>query len=102
MGKDKGKFIIPKVFRRLTTYAARKKAGIVNSPFPAWVATQHKSFVPLNLYLLHGTNGAKDFLENHLLQNTFDLEPDQMVFTEDVSVLLSGPTATSPAITKWF
>ncbi len=102
MAKDKGKFIIPKVFRRLTTYAARKKAGIVNATFPAWVATQHKSFVPLALYLLHGTNGAKDFLENHLIQNTFDLEPDQMVFTEDVSVLLSGPTATSPAITKWF
>ena len=102
LAKDKGKFNIPKIFRRQTTYAARKKAGIVNDSFAAWVATQHKSFIPLPLFLLHGKNGKPDFLENHLTHATFDLDPDQMVFVEDVSTLVSGPSPTAPAITKWF
>jgi endonuclease YncB( thermonuclease family) len=106
--KDKGKFLIPKLFRRQTTYATRKKIGIValNMTFKAWVqdleADKKKGFIPLRAYLLQGKKGKRDFLANHLIGGKFDLQPDQMVFVEDDSFLLSAPTANAPHVTNWF
>lgn len=114
LAKDKGKFLIPKLYRRQTTYAVRKKAGLVaqSKTFQAWVKDletnpingkpKGKGFIPLQVYLLQGKKGKRDFLANHLVGNKFNLQPDQMVFIEDDSVLLSGPAASSPPITRWF
>ncbi len=102
LAKDKGKFITPKLYRRQTTYAARKGAGIFTGSLQAFVASQHKSFVPIDLFLLHGKNGKLDFLEDHLHQNNFDLDPDQLVFVEDRSTLVAAPSKTAAEITSWF
>lgn len=102
LAKDKGKFIIPKLFRRQTTYAARKSAGVFSGSFEAFVTTQHKDFIPTESFLLLGDGGKKDFLENHLKKNSFDLDPDQMVFIEDRSTLVDAATMTAAKITNWF
>lgn len=102
LAKDKGKFIMPKLYRRQTTYAARKAAGIFSGTYQAFVASQHKSFVPIEVFLLHGKNGKLEFLEDHLHQNNFDLSPDELVFTEDRSTLVDAPSKTAKAITAWF
>jgi len=100
--QDKGKFILPKLYRRQTTFSAQKAAGIFAGSLEMFVATQHKSFLPLAEFLLHGKSGAHEFLENHLHNGVFDLEPDVMVFAEDPSVLVDAPTKTAASITKWF
>lgn len=102
LAKDKGKFIIPKLYRRQTTYSAQKAAGIFNGTFQEFVLSQHKSFVPIELFLLQGKDGKLEFLEDHLHKNKFDLNPDELVFVEDRSTLVDAPSKTANVITAWF
>jgi endonuclease YncB( thermonuclease family) len=83
-GADKGAVLYPKIYRRLVTWSAEKKAGVTAKAFKQFVADGGDKYRQLADYLAHGA-GAKLYALDTVLGagGACHLRPESTVFHED-------------------
>ena len=104
IGEDKGDAIMPKLFRRQTTWTCQKKAKApVPGAFEAYLRRPTKDPDTLYLtkeFLKSGKKAAKSTLGVHFQGGALKLRPQEMVFDEKPSTLIDA--ASKQPVTAWF
>jgi endonuclease YncB( thermonuclease family) len=99
---DLGKAMMPKLFRRRSSYYSQHKAGYTTGDFFAYIKSQDKenAFYLTDDFLKNSVHAATvQFLSEHLDHaGQFGLTPDKMVFKEAKSKLVDS---SGKEITKW-
>jgi endonuclease YncB( thermonuclease family) len=97
---DKGPLLFPKLFRRLCTWTAYRKAGYVKGNFAHYLTDQPDPLFLTKDFLEQGPHAATERKLNEFLKSDdeFTLQPEQMVFKEQPSKLV-GPDGK--AVTGW-
>jgi hypothetical protein len=102
LGDDKGKALMPKIFRRQTAWMLQKKVGIIkrNTSFKAYLQTTKDEFFLLNDFLNNGVHSATtQFLYNVVNSKHQVLKhAHEMVFKEKPSNLVDPK---GKRITDW-
>jgi len=102
MGEDKGKVLMPKIYRRQLSWLISKKAKIITAAttFKAYLKKKPDQLVLLNDFLVNNLNSAKvlsldEFIsaDNMVLKN-----PEDFVFKEKPSFLVNS---SGKKITEW-
>ena len=97
---DVGPLLIPKLFRRQTTWWAYKKAEVVRGNFRKYLIKKHDRLILTTDFLSLGVHAATerqlgDFLDS---SGKFSLGPQDMVFKEKPSTLLD---ANGKKVASW-
>ena len=91
---DRGPVLFPKLFRRLSTWAVNKKAGMVTGTFHAYLKKNKDELFVADDFIAQGpaaqTRTLDEFVDS---DGFFSLWPEQAVFKEKPSTLL-GPGGT--------
>lgn len=102
MGEDKGKVLMPKIFRRQVAWKVAVKAGVMEkgTSFKAYLESKTDDLVLLNDFLVNGVNSSKtyhldDFVDK---KNQVTKKPDELVFKEKAAILYN---ASGGKIEKW-
>jgi endonuclease YncB( thermonuclease family) len=102
MGEDKGKVLMPKIFRRQVAWKVAVKAGVLEkgTSFKDYLASKTDDLVLLNDFLDNGVNSAKvyhldDFVDK---KNQVTKKPDELVFKEKAAILYN---ANGGKVEKW-
>jgi endonuclease YncB( thermonuclease family) len=102
IGEDAGKLLMPKIFRRQTSWLVSKKAGIVDSKvnFKSFLEKKPDQLVLLDDFKLNGIHSAivyslHDFVTT---KNTITKQPEELVFKEKSSLLVDSK---GKKIEKW-
>jgi len=97
---DKGPLVFPKLFRRLCTWWAQRKAGYVKGSFARYLADQPDPLFLTDEFLEQGPYAATEHVLNEYLKSDgeFALQPEQVVFKEKPSKLV-GPDGKP--VTDW-
>ena len=83
-GADKGPVLYPKMYRRLVTWSAEKKAGVTSQSFKQFVAGGGDKFLRLADYLASSKNAKPYPLATVLgAGGACNLRPESTVFVED-------------------
>jgi endonuclease YncB( thermonuclease family) len=83
-GADEGEVLYPKIYRRLVTWSAEKKAGVTGKPFKQFVMDGADKYLRLADYLAHGAGAKLNPLADVLgAGGACNLRPDSTVFHED-------------------
>lgn len=102
MGEDKGKVLMPKIFRRQVAWMVAKKAGVLDksTKFKEYLAGKPDQLVLLNDFLDNGVNSSKVFSLDEFVdaKNKVLKAPDELVFKEKAATLVN---ASGTKITKW-
>lgn len=102
MGEDKGKVLMPKIYRRQLSWLVAKKAKVITAAttFKAYLKKKPDQLVLLNDFLINDLNSAKvlgldEFIsaDNKVLKN-----PEEFVFKEKPGILVNS---RGEKITKW-
>lgn len=96
LASDKGPVILPKLYRRQTSWAARNKAKVTSQTFQSYLAKgsggkPDACFVTSD-FLANGVHSAthRTFDEFVVAGKTIKFEPDGLVFSEAASVLVGA------------
>ena len=83
-GADKGGVLYPKIYRRLVTWSAEKKAGVTSNNFKQFVASGGDKYLRLADFLASGKNAKQYPLADVLgAGGRCNLRPERTVFVED-------------------
>ena len=83
-GADKGSVLYPKIYRRLVTWSAQKKAGVTSAGFRQFVASGGDKYLRLDDFLASGKNARQYPLATVLgALGKCNLRPESTVFVED-------------------
>jgi endonuclease YncB( thermonuclease family) len=83
-GADKGAVLYPKMYRRLVTWSAEKKAGVTSNSFKRFVASGGDQYLRLADFLASGKNAKRYPLASVLgAGGKCTLRPESTVFVED-------------------
>ena len=102
-GADKGSVLYPKMFRRLVTWSAEKKAGVTNQSFQQFVAAGGDKYLRLAEYLDYLADGKKP--KQYPLATVLgsggkcSLRPESTVFVEDPNSQLKKD---NKIVHQWF
>lgn len=97
-GDDRGVLIMPKLYRRQTTWACYKKAGIAANTFAQYLKALNERFYLTADYLASGANAPWQKLGAFVKAGQFTLDPGGMVLEEAESTLYSAGNAP---VTAW-
>lgn len=86
--KDKGKVLMPKIFRRQVAYRVQKKVGIVSGDFKTYLDKKIDYCFLTSEFLDQGTAAPMRRLSEFVKGKQFKLKPHEVVFKEDPSVLV--------------
>ena len=89
-GSDKGKVLVPKLFRRVVNFKVEKASGVFKNNWLAYVLEKGKAdtFYDLSDYLDQGVHSATVHrISDFVVKNTFTKDISQIVFTEGPSTL---------------
>lgn len=102
IGEDRGRALMPKVYRRQTTWTCQKKAEApVPKEFDAYLKDVSKDTLYLTEdFLKRGTKAAQLTLGQQFENGILKLRPQDMVFEEKSSTLIDAKT--KQPITNWF
>ncbi len=102
MGEDKGKVLMPKIFRRQVAWKVAVKAGTLDkkTTFKQYLISKPDQLVMITDFLQNGVNSATvlnldEFVDN---KNKVLKNPEELVFKEKKSTLVN---ANGTKITKW-
>jgi endonuclease YncB( thermonuclease family) len=102
IGEDAGKLLMPKIYRRQTSWMVSKKAGIIDSKvnFKSFLEKKPDQLVLLDDFKLNGIHSAivyslHDFVTT---KNTITKQPEELVFKEKPSLLVDSK---GKKIDKW-
>jgi endonuclease YncB( thermonuclease family) len=85
---DKGDVIMPKLFRRYTTFSAYKKAGISTDDFKSYLSQGRDSCFKTDEFLEQGPTASSAYFFNEFIDEMkFSVKPQDLVFTEKPSKL---------------
>lgn len=102
IGDDKGKSLIPKIFRRQTSWMVSKKSGVISksTSFHAYLKKSPDQMILLNDFLRDGIHSATvSFLHDFVSSdNIISKKPEEFVFKEKPGTLVN---AKGVKITKW-
>ncbi len=98
VGGDAGTLIMPKLFRRQTTWACYKEAGITALSFAQYLAGLKERFYETADYLANGDLAMWQQMAKKVKAGEFLLGPGDMVFEEAASTLYS---AAGVPVTVW-
>lgn len=102
MGEDKGKVLMPKIFRRQVAWKVAIKAGALDkkTTFKQYLASKPDQLVTLTDFLQNGVNSSTVLALDEFVdtKNKVIKNPDELVFKEKKSTLV---TASGTKITKW-
>jgi endonuclease YncB( thermonuclease family) len=88
--KDKGKVLMPKVFRRQLSYRIQKKAGVVGGSFTDYLKAHPDDCFKLDEFLEHDEHSAPlRHLHDFMKGNKFTPKPQEIVFREAESSLVN-------------
>ena len=83
-GADKGSVLYPKIYRRLVTWSAEKRAGVTSNNFRQFVASGGDKYLRLADFLASGKNAQQYPLASVLAAGgRCNLRPESTVFVED-------------------
>lgn len=83
-GADKGSVLYPKIYRRLVTWSAEKKAGVTHDNFRQFVASGGDKYLRLADFLASGKHAQQYPLAKVLgAGGKCNLRPESTVFVED-------------------
>jgi len=101
IGDDKGKVLMPKIFRRQVAWMISKKSGVLtnNAPFENHLKKSPDQLVLLKDFLENGVHAAKVYALHKFVKD-FKVEkgPDEMVFKEKPGTLVN---TNGKKLTKW-
>jgi endonuclease YncB( thermonuclease family) len=97
-GDDRGALIMPKLYRRQTTWACYKKAGIAANTFAQYLKALNERFYLTADYLASGAGAPWQKLGAFVKASQFTLDPGAMVLEEAESTLYS---AAGQPVTAW-
>jgi endonuclease YncB( thermonuclease family) len=102
MGEDKGKVLMPKIFRRQVAWKVGLKAGVLEkgTSFKTYLESKTDDMVLLNDFLENGVNSAKvyhldDFVDK---KNQVLKKPEELVFKEKAAILYNSDGSK---VEKW-
>ena len=99
-GDDQGAVLFPKVYRRLVTWSAQKKAGITTKTFKAHVAAGADKYHRLADFLADEKNATQYPLDTVLgSAGKCNLKPEATVFIEEANSLLKKD---NEVVRTWF
>lgn len=86
---DKGDVILPKLFRRLTTYSVYKKVGIAKGAFQSFLQEGRDGCFLTKEFLEQGPTASSVFFLSEFVERTkFKVKPGDLVFIEKPSRLI--------------
>lgn len=89
--KDVGSVVLPKIYRRQRNWAVQKKAKILNDGFKKFLAKNHDHCFLTEEFLVKGRDAsAIHHLDEFLESGKVNVEPEDLVFRDSPSTLLSG------------
>lgn len=101
-GEDKGKVLMPKIFRRQVAWMVAKKAGVIpsNTKFKEYLQMKPDQLVMLKDFLDNTLNSATVIALDELVttKSIVTKNPEDMVFKEKPSTLVN---ANGKKITQW-
>ena len=101
-GEDKGKVLMPKIFRRQVSWMVAKKAGVIasNTKFKEYLQLKPDQLVMLNDFLENTLNSAEVKVLDEFVtsKNIVIKSPEDFVFKEKPSTLVN---ANGKKITLW-
>jgi len=87
--KDQGPVVLPKLFRRLSTWAVNQYAGMVTSGFWSYLESCREECYLTNDFLNQPTVARTRYLHEFLhLDGLFESRPDELTFKEATSELV--------------
>jgi endonuclease YncB( thermonuclease family) len=89
--KDKGKAIMPKLFRRQAAYEVNKRALMVTGTFKKYLKSGKDGLYRTGDFLANGNNAKTIYLDSLVAYNTVKMAPEEIVFKEDTNVTLKKP-----------
>ena len=102
MGEDKGKVLMPKIFRRQVAWMVAKEVKVISgsTTFKAYLKKKPDQLVLLNDFLQNGVNSAKVFSLDEFVDTADKVlkNPEELVFKEKAGTLVN---ANGVKITKW-
>ena len=99
-GADKGAVLYPKMYRRLVTWSAEKKAGVTTQAFKQFVAGGGDKYLRLADYLADAKNAKQYPLATVLGSGgSCNLRPESTVFVEDPNSQLKKD---NKIVHQWF
>jgi endonuclease YncB( thermonuclease family) len=101
IGQDQGPVLLPKLYRRQTSWACRKKANaLAAATFLAHLKQSPDKFHLRADFLAQGKKAPATTLDAHLKSGVFQLKAQDMVLLEKESELIDA--TTKQPITAWF
>jgi endonuclease YncB( thermonuclease family) len=89
--KDKGKVLMPKLFRRQVSFRIQKKVGVFNGNFADYLKANKDSCFRTDEFLKQGEHVAPvRALHDFMKGNKFTLQPQDIVFREKYSNLVDA------------
>jgi endonuclease YncB( thermonuclease family) len=87
--KDKGKVLMPKIFRRQLSFRLQKKVGVVSGSFTDYLKANRDPCFSTDEFLKQGANTAPvRSLHDFMKGSKFTLKPHEVVFREKFSSLV--------------
>lgn len=88
--KDKGKVLMPKIFRRQVAYRVQKKVGVVKGRFTDYLKANPDPCYKTTDFLKESVNTATEYKLHDFMQGRkFTLKPHEVVFREKFSSLVN-------------
>lgn len=88
--KDKGKVLMPKIFRRQLAYRMQKKAGVFTGSFTEYLKANPDDCFATADFLKKGVHSAeRRKLSDFMKGNKFTVKPHEIVFREKFSTLVN-------------
>lgn len=102
LGDDKGKVLMPKIFRRQSSWMVSKKAGVItpNTSFQTYLKKSPDQLILLKELLSQGLHSATTYsLHDFVTENNLILKnPEELIFKEKPSTLVNSEGFK---ITQW-
>jgi endonuclease YncB( thermonuclease family) len=102
IGDDKGKVLMPKIFRRQNAWMVQKKAGIISNAtqFNAYLKSAPDELRLLEDFLENGKDSSKTYYLHEFVSNSniISISPEAIVFQEKPSMLFDNK---GKKVSKW-
>lgn len=102
MGEDKGKVLMPKIYRRQVAWKVSVKAGVFEkgTSFKTYLESKTDDLVLLNDFLDNGVNSSKVYHLDEFVdkKNKISKKPEELVFKEKPATLFASNGAK---VEKW-